>query len=32
LTETDANYGKPLYSPNLSYAPRTLQMGFRLQF
>jgi hypothetical protein len=32
LTETDANYGKPLYSPNLSYAPRTLQMGFRVQF
>jgi len=32
LTETSATFGKPIYSPNLSYAPRTVQMGFRVQF
>jgi len=25
-------FGKPVASPNLSYAPRTLQLGFRVAF
>ena len=32
LTETNANYGKPNASTNLAYAPRTVQLGFRLTF
>jgi hypothetical protein len=30
--ETNAGYGKPVASTNLSYAPRTLQLGFRVTF
>jgi hypothetical protein len=32
VTETSKTYGQPISSPNLSYAPRTLQLGFRLTF
>src|SRR5438105_1490465 len=32
LTETNVNYGKPNASTNLAYAPRTVQLGFRLTF
>jgi len=32
ITETSPTYGKPVASTNLSYAPRTAQMGFRLTF
>jgi len=32
LTETSAGYGQPNSSTNLSYAPRTVQLGFRLTF
>ena len=32
ITETSPTYGMPVASPNLSYAPRTAQMGFRLTF
>jgi len=32
LTETNVNYGKPNSSTNLAYAPRTVQLGFRLTF
>ena len=32
ITETSPTYGQPVFSPNLSYAPRTMQMGFRVQF
>jgi len=32
LTETSATFGQPIASPNLSYAARTVQLGFRLQF
>ena len=32
LTETSKTFGQPVASPNLSYAPRTLQLGFRLTF
>jgi hypothetical protein len=31
-TETDPTYGQPISSPSLSYAPRTVQLGFRLTF
>jgi hypothetical protein len=31
-TETDLTYGKPISSPSLSYAPRTLQLGFHVRF
>jgi hypothetical protein len=31
-TETDATYGQPISSPSLTYAPRTLQLGFHLRF
>jgi hypothetical protein len=30
--ESSSTYGKPVGSPNLSYAPRTLQLGFRVAF
>jgi hypothetical protein len=32
LTETSPNFGRPIASPNLSYAARTVQLGFRFQF
>jgi hypothetical protein len=32
VTETSPSYGQPMSSPNLSYAPRTVQLGFRLTF
>jgi hypothetical protein len=32
LTETSANFGRPIASSNLSYAARTVQLGFRFQF
>jgi hypothetical protein len=32
VVETSPTYGQPIASPNLSYAPRTLQLGFRLTF
>jgi len=32
LTETNVNYGKPNSSTNLAYAPRTVQLGFRVNF
>ncbi len=32
VRETNAQYGKPVASTNLSYAPRTLQLGFRVAF
>ena len=32
LTETSASYGKPAFNSNVSYGPRALQLGFRLQF
>jgi len=32
ITETSPTYGMPVASTNLSYAPRTTQMGFRLTF
>jgi hypothetical protein len=32
VTETSPGYGQPVSSPNLSYAPRTVQLGFRLTF
>jgi hypothetical protein len=32
LTETSPAYGTPNSSTNLSYAPRTVQLGFRLTF
>jgi hypothetical protein len=31
-TETDDTYGQPISSPSLTYAPRTLQLGFHLRF
>jgi hypothetical protein len=30
--ETSSTYGRPTASPNLSYAPRTVQLGFRFTF
>jgi hypothetical protein len=30
--ETSKTFGQPIASANLSYAPRTLQLGFRLTF
>ena len=30
--ETNAAYGQPQPSTNLSFAPRTLQIGFRMTF
>ena len=32
LTETSPTFGQPIASPNLSYAARTVQLGFRFQF
>ena len=32
LTETSPTFGQPVASPNLSYAARTVQLGFRFQF
>ena len=32
LTETSGTFGQPVASPNLSYAARTVQLGFRFQF
>jgi hypothetical protein len=32
LTEENENFGRPIASPNLSYAARTVQLGFRFQF
>ena len=32
VTETSKTYGTPTQSTNLSYAPRTVQMGFRVAF
>jgi len=32
VTETSPTYGQPISNPNLSYAPRTVQLGFRLTF
>jgi hypothetical protein len=32
VRETNAAYGQPLPSTNLSYAPRTVQLGFRVTF
>jgi len=32
LVETSATFGQPQQSTNLSFAPRTLQLGFRLTF
>jgi hypothetical protein len=32
VRETNAAYGQPLPSTNLSYAPRTVQVGFRVTF
>jgi hypothetical protein len=32
LTEFSPTFGAPLQSTNLSYAPRTVQLGFRLNF
>ena len=32
VTETSPTYGQPISSPNLSYAPRTVQLGFRFTF
>ena len=32
LTETSPNFGRPIATPNLSYAARTVQLGFRFQF
>jgi hypothetical protein len=29
---SNARYGQPNYSSNLAYAPRTMQLGFRVQF
>ena len=32
VTETSPGYGQPVSSPNLWYAPRTVQLGFRVTF
>ena len=32
VTETSLDFGRPLSSTNLSYAPRSLQLGFRVAF
>ena len=32
VMETSLDYGKPVVSTNLAYAPRTLQLGFRVTF
>jgi len=32
LQESSPKYGQPNSSSNLAYAPRTLQLGFRLAF
>jgi hypothetical protein len=32
VTETSPTFGQPITTPNLSYGPRTLQLGFRLTF
>ena len=31
-TETSTSYGKPTYNGNVSYGPRTVQLGFRITF
>ncbi len=31
-TETSPTYGQPLATPNLSYSPRTVQLGFHARF
>jgi hypothetical protein len=31
-TETSTSYGKPTYNGNVSYGPRTVQLGFRVTF
>ena len=30
--ESSGSYGEPLQNANLAYAPRTLQLGFRVAF
>ena len=30
--EASSQFGQPEYNANLAYAPRTLQLGFRLMF
>ena len=30
--ESNASYGRPVFSSNISYQPRVLQLGFRVQF
>jgi hypothetical protein len=30
--EASKQFGQPLYNSNLAYAPRTVQLGFRLTF
>jgi hypothetical protein len=30
--ESSASYGQPVFSSNISYQPRVLQLGFRVQF
>ena len=32
LDESSSNFGKPAQNANLAYAPRTLQLGFRVTF
>jgi hypothetical protein len=32
IVETSPTFGQPIVNQNLSYAPRTLQLGFRLIF
>jgi hypothetical protein len=32
LQESSPRYGQPNASSNLAYAPRTIQLGFRLTF
>jgi hypothetical protein len=32
IVETSPTFGQPIVNQNLSYAPRTLQLGFRLAF
>ena len=32
LDQSSPIYGTPVFSANISYAPRTMQLGFRVQF
>jgi len=32
INESNANYGKPSFNPNLAYQPRMLQIGFKTTF